>query len=264
MFWLITIPAILVLYACVRVIMSPKLKYHTLLYKIKASIIFRFGKLRRLRAFPWATWDGKEEREIDFPEVRDAQLVIKPGDIGLHNDWGFACNLGIPGGFKHAWIHVSPTEIVEAIAEGVMRRDNMNPLISDYAVILRPIGVTEEEKQEAVKRANAIVGCEYDANFNFDLDETEKVFSQNLRCDEFHDAFSCTETVGFAWLKCREKLDIFRSKHAGREAIIADDYLRMRFEIVWASKSVTVEWAEKVGLHEEGRHKIAEYWKGKK
>ena len=76
-----------------------------------------------------------------------------------------------------------------------------------------------------------------------------------------HGAFSCTETAAFSWLKCREKLGIFRTKHAGREAIVADDFLRMRFEIVWASKSVTVKWAEQQGLHEEGRHKIAEYWK---
>jgi hypothetical protein len=260
MFWLIAIPALVVIYACFRVIMSPNLRYHTLAYKIKAAIIFKAGGIRRLPSAPWITWDGKFERKVDFSEVREAQRFCKPGYVGLHKDEGFGCNLAIPGAFKHAWIFVEDSDIVEATEDGVLKRDNMFPLASDFAVILRPIGVTDEEAEEAVKRANAIVGCEYDANFNFNLDETEEIFSQNLRCDKFHAAFSCTETVGFSWLKCRDKLGIFRTKQAGREAIIADDFMRMRFEIVWASQSTTVEWAEDEGLHEEGRHKLQEYW----
>jgi len=249
--------------AIYRVIMSPTLKYHSLLYKFKAAIIFRAGKIRRLRHAPWITWDGKEEHEIDLTAVREAQGHIQPGDIGLHRDYGFACNLAIPGVMKHAWIHISPTEIVEAIAEGVVKRDNLYPLITDYAVILRPVGVTEEEIKEALARAESIVGSEYDANFNFALDDEGAKFSQNLRCGKFHGAFSCTETVAFAWLKCRNKLGIFRTQHAGREAIVADDYLRMHFEPVWVSPSVTKEWLEQSGMHEEGRVKIGEFLAGK-
>jgi len=245
--------------ALYRIIMSPNLRYHSFLYKVKAAIIFRCGKIRRLHAAPWVTWDGKEEREIDLKDVREAQRFVKAGDIGLHNDWGFACNLAIPGNFKHAWIFTGGDQIIEAVQEGVLKRDAMYPLISDYVVILRPMGVTHEEVREAVSRAESIVGSDYDANFDFDLDDEEKKFSTNLRCSKFHGAFSCTETVAFSWLRCRDKLGIFRTKHAGREAIIADDYLRMHFEVVWASPSVTPKWLEENGMHEEGRLKIGKF-----
>jgi hypothetical protein len=55
-------------------------------------------------------------------------------------------------------------------------------------------------------------------------------------------------------------LGIFRTVHAGREAVVADDFLSMNFEIAWVSPSVTVEWARAARLHEHGVEKIREYW----
>jgi hypothetical protein len=197
-------------------------------------------------------------------EVLRASGACRPGDIGIHRDAGYLSNLSIPGAFKHAWICVDGDDIVEAVSEGVIRRHNTYPLMTDYGMILRPIGVSGEDCYEAATRANNLVGCEYDANFKFDFAGDDEKYAANISSGKFHGAFSCTETVAFSWYHQRGKLGIFRSMHAGREAIIADDYLRMNFEIVWASPSVTVEWAEKAGLHEQGRVKIREYWERQK
>ena len=92
----------------------------------------------------------------------------------------------------------------------------------------------------------------------------ERSFARNLDAGKFHPAFSCTEVAGYSWFHCRDKLRIFRSKHAGRDAIIADDYLRMNFGIVWTSASVTAEWAEKNGMPEEAVRKIRDFHQGKR
>jgi hypothetical protein len=247
------------LYSLYRALMSPELQYHSLGYRLKAKLFFFLGDIRRIEAFPWVTW-ATSSHKVCLADATRACSLSQGGFVGLHRDSGYLSNLGIPGAFKHAWIHVGDNSIVEAISEGVVKRHELYPLLTDYAVILRPVGVTGDQVAEAVRRANSIVGCEYDANFNFDLSGASDKYSANLRSGDFHGAFSCTETVAFSWYHCRKILGIFRTVYAGREAIVADDYLRMNFEIVWASESVTVEWAEKAGLHEEGRLKIKEYW----
>lgn len=271
-FWIVVgVAAVVALFMFAKTIMSPELKYHSLAYKIKAKITFWVGDIRRLDSFPYLTWAGHEHK-LSYREMREASDICRAGDIGLHRDAGYASNLAIPGGFKHGWICVENGDIVEAVSEGVLKRGNLAPLISDYVVILRPMGINKQEINEAVRRAEGIVGCEYDANFNFDFggqarvmpDTQEKSFVQNLDSGNFHMAFSCTEVVGYSWYHCKDKLRIFRSKYAGRDAIIADDYLRMNFGIVWMSASVTPEWAKECGMPEEAVQKIKDFRDGKR
>jgi hypothetical protein len=249
-----------------KILLSPEMKYHSTAYKLKAKIFFWLGDICRLGSFPWVTWVPKSHK-MSFRDVREASFICRPGDIGLHKDDGFLSNLGIPGAFKHAWICVENHMCVEAISEGVIKRDDMAPLVSDYVVILRPRGVGKDSTTEAVARANALVGHPYDVNFKFDFKETEDALfgcrakrdiqkAVNISSGNYHVAFSCTETVGFCWYHEKKQLNIFRSMYAGREAIIADDFLRMSFNIVYASPSVTSEWALKQGISEEGRFKI--------
>jgi hypothetical protein len=263
----------LVLY---RIMTSPELRYHGAAYKVKAKLFFWLGDVRRLGAFPWVTWDSREHR-VTTKDARHGSMACRPGDVGLHRDDGFLSNLAIPGAFKHAWVVVDGDDCVEAISDGVVRRDNMVPLTTDYAVILRPIGASREDVSEAVRRAKTLVGCDYDANFAFDFEKSQQHLfkeetrrfekdlacgaSTNIKCGAYHSAFSCTEVAGFTWWHCKDKLRIFRSAHAGREAIIADDFLRMGFSVAWLSPSVTMEWALAHGLHEEGRQKIKEFLK---
>jgi hypothetical protein len=266
----LTILSLLILWG-----ISSKHNYDSFLYKVKSGLFFWLGDIRRVGSFPWVTW-ALNHHEMELRDVREASAVCRPGDIGLHKDNGFLSNLAIPGAFKHAWICVDDHMCVEAVSEGVLKRDDMTPLVSDFAVILRPKGVTEKEIQEAVVRANSIVGHPYDANFDFDFKETDEALFgtraindamnnrsliRNLTSGKFHAAFSCTEVASFCWYRAKEKLGIYKTQHSGREAIIADDFLRMNFDVVYASPSITEEWAIKYGLHEEGRCKISDYRK---
>lgn len=247
-----------------RIIMSPELQYHSFLYKIKAWIVFTFGHFRRLEFFPFFTTYGYDVHRMTFKDARNGSAVSRVGDIGIHRDEGFLSNCAIPGAFKHAWVVVDDNNCVEAIAEGVVHRDNLFPTYSDYVIILRPIGVNKTDVIEAFNRAMNLVGCEYDANFRFEFDQMNadyQNYMHNLKAG-FHKAFSCTETAAFCWYHKKETLGIFRSRHAGRDAVIADDFLKMNFGIVWMSPSVTVEWAKKAGLHDAGAQKIKMFLEG--
>lgn len=253
-----------------RMVMSPELQYHSVWYKLKAKIMFWAGDVRKVGSFPYVTWAAKRHG-LSYKEMRDGASMCRAGDIGLHRDDGYLSNLAIPGGFKHAWVCVENGDIVEAVSEGVIRRDALAPLVTDYAVILRPIGVSKGDVNRCVRRAMSIIGSDYDANFNFDFEEAEEAlggeegrFARNLGSGRFHPAFSCTEVAGYSWFHKRDELRVFRSTYAGREAIIADDYLRMNFGIVWLSRSATAEWAESCGMPEEAVRKISDFWDGKR
>ena len=240
-----------------------RVKISFLFYKLKAKLFFWLGDIRRLDCFPWVTW-ATHDHKIDLKDARHASQISQPGDIGLHRDSGYLSNCGIPGAFKHAWITVDNNDCVEAVSDGVLRRDELYPLLSDYAILLRPLSVNKTEIDETIRRANAIVGCEYDANFNFNLDQADAdlpAYTTNLKAGDFHHAFSCTETAAFCWYHCKKKLGIFRTIYAGREAIAADDFLKMNFGIVWMSPSITLERATQMGLH-EGLQKIKDYLEG--
>lgn len=253
--------ALATLIALVRVILSPQLKYHSFWYKIKAWLVFNLGHIRRLDFFPYFTIYGYDVHKMTLRAAREVCSLTQPGDIGLHRDQGFLSNLAIPGGFKHAWIFVGNNDCIEAVAEGVLKRDALVPLYSDYVIILRPRGVSPTERKRALRRAENLVGCEYDANFRFDFEKEEEAYvnCQNLCAGAFHAAFSCTEVASWAWYGSRNKLGISRSVYAGREAVIADDFVRFNFDIVWISQSVTVEWAEKQKMHPDAIQKIKNF-----
>lgn len=266
LFALLTVPVVLLGIALYKIILSPELRYHSFLYKAKAWLVFNVGHIRRLDNFPFFTAYGYDGHKVIHKDVRRGSAVARPGDIGLHRDEGFVSNLAIPGGFKHAWIFVHDNDCVEAISDGVVQRDCLAPMLTDYAVILRPVGTVKADVDKALARAETLVGCEYDANFNFPLDQFDEDYKKYLAhlSAGFHKAFSCTEVVAFSWYHRKDKLNIFRSQHAGREAVIADDFLRMNFGIIWMSPSVTLAWADSVGMHPESRQKIKDYIDGKR
>ncbi len=95
------------------------------------ELVFFFGDVRHLPAFPWVTW-AKHVHYVELGEVVEALPLIKFGDVGIHRDWGYLSNLAIPGFMKHAWIHTidgtSTPTIVEAISEGVVKRSAIYPM----------------------------------------------------------------------------------------------------------------------------------------
>jgi hypothetical protein len=203
---------------------------------------------------------------VTYEEITESLHLLKPGDIGLHREWGAFSNLAIPGFMKHAWIHTdcSPDlakhRIVEATQEGVLPKHAIIPMRSDYTAIVRPQNVSEIDCGLAVRKAMKIVGCKYDADFNFNIEEEIEHLKDHVRnLKKFDKAFSCTEVVSFSWWHCREQLRIYRSLHRGKQVILADDFLKRSFEIVWLSDSVTVDSARREGLHEEGLMMVQEY-----
>jgi len=252
-----------------KIMLSPELKYHSFWYKLKSKLFFFIGDFRTISSLPFVSTEIKEHFKIHFSDIREGDLLSKPGDVGLHRIKGAWSNAGIPGAFKHAWIVVDGNKCVEACSDGVVLRDALYPLATDYAVILRPKDVSEKDIEMAIKRSKAIVGCHYDANFKFDLEEANDMievrdlgrYRSNISAGAFHPAFSCTETVGFSWFHKRSALRLFRTSYAGRDAIVADDFLKMNFDVVWASPNLTEKWLVARGLHEEGRRKILEWLK---
>ena len=259
-------------------------------------MVFFVGDIRRLHSFPWVTW-SVHAHEIDYDEVLETLPLIEYGDVGIHRDNGYLSNLAIPGFMKHAWIHVSDgmqkPHIIEAISEGVIKRNAIYPLFSDFTIILRPKNVSEKERKGACKKAQGVIGEKYDVHFDFNIEEELTHFNKINNLDnkrtikiqndlryytgthkdealndmkeaqenlqKFDGAFSCTELVSYAWWHKREELRLFRKQSRGKSVILADDFLNGAWEIIWASASVNIENAHKFGLHEEGLEMIRSY-----
>jgi hypothetical protein len=248
-----------------------------LLQAIWRKIVFFVGDVHHVPTFPWVSW-GIKKHNMGYDEILEALPIIQYGDIGLHRDNGFLSNIAIPGFMKHGWIYVQDglekPSIVEAISQGVIERNSIYPTYSDYTIIVRPLHVSEEERKGACRKAEAIVGEQYDVNFAFDI-EKELTYYQGLKVDdasqdlleaqvglrEYSPAFSCTEVCSYAWWHKRELLRLYRSERRGKHCIIADDFLNGSWEIVWMSQSVTLDSAKKLGLHEEGLSMVAAYLK---
>jgi hypothetical protein len=266
----------------------------TRLHRAWRRIVFWAGDVRRIRHFPWVTWDVSEHL-VEYREAVAALARLRAGDVGLHREKGYLSNLAIPGFMKHAWLHLNgPTrwtapggrelhdtaglEVVEAVSEGVLRRSALYPIRSDYTIILRPRGVEPRSTRWALEKARRIVGCQYDVDFQFDIEaELERfgsageppeqraarrhdleVFHANLRA-EWDGGFSCSEAVSFAWWHERERLGLRREPIRGKNVILPDRLLNRGFEIVWLSDSVTPEVARKLGCSEEGLAMIREF-----
>jgi hypothetical protein len=255
-----------------------------LLNNLYRDAVFFVGDVKKIESFPWITWATKKHK-VGFEEVLDSLPLIRHGDIGIHRDEGYLSNIAIPGFMKHAWIHTDdmleePGEsrhknmIVEAISDGVVYRSAIYPMYSDYTIILRPKDATEKSRRGACRKAKGVVGARYDHNFKFDIENELKYYNGNDITNAERDlghsleymrkydhGFSCTEVVSYSWWHEREKLRLYREKSRGKDIILADSFLNTNFEIVWMSKSVTLESASKFGLHEEGLEMIKNHLK---
>ncbi len=239
------------------------------------KLVFFAGDIRKLNSFPWVTW-SKHEHRVDYSEILEVLPLIKYGDVGIHRDSGYLSNLAIPGFMKHGWIHVDDgiekPSIIEAISEGVINRNAIYPMFSDFTIILEPKGVTDKERKGACKKAKGVLGEKYDVNFAFDIEKEleyyhgtdTKAAKRDLEdgqtyLQEFDGAFSCTELVSYAWWHKRDELRLFREEVKGKKVILADSFLNGGWSIKWVSKSVTVESAITLGLHEEGIEMIRKF-----
>lgn len=237
-------------------------------------LVFFFGKIRSLNHFPWVTW-AEIDYSISYDEIMNITDKIQFGDVGLHRHDHYLQNIAISGFMIHAWIHTEDGftgKIVEAVSEGVLHRNYLYGMHSDFTVILRPKNVTENERKGACLKAKQIVGSKYDPDFKFDIEKEIEYWSGKDKEDavahlregqeymqHFEPAFTCTEVAAYSWWHRREDLRLYRTERLGKTVILADTFLNNSWEIVWMSNSVTPEVAKDLGLGEEGVLMIKKY-----
>lgn len=256
-------------------------------------LVFGLGDIYRTPHAPFVSF-GHAEPQLAHEETDEALPLLRAGDVGLHREDGAFSNLAIPGYMKHAWIHMNgpipgtaldpqfkkicydtrDMRIVEAVSEGVIKRHPRWPFDSKYIIVLRPRQVTKNDIQSAVEKAEKIVGVQYDADFQFDIEDELKRFGVQERAiedqleatknlqqlhAEWDGGFSCTETVSFAWWHKRKELGLFRTHARGKEVILADSLINRGWDIVWMSSTVNIKDAKNNGLGEEGILMMEEY-----
>jgi len=233
-----------------------------LLRELKKKLIFFAGDIRREHCPGGFAW-GKYERLIDYEEAEDAYYSARVGYIGLHRTRGDLSNVAINGFTKHAWLHTGFDRIIEAVSNGVLERHAFHPLMSDYAIIVKPL-VLPAAREQAARRIRLMVGCPYDDTFTFDLEIVADLFADketalaNMR--RYGLGVSCTEMVALGYVGHRRELGLYRTKQGKRQVILPDAFISTHFEILWASKHTTAVNAAKMGLHEEGVEMLREYW----
>jgi len=226
-------------------------------------------------------------RESEFAEIIPS---LEPGDVILHRDDRFgAVNWFIGGVMIHAGIYVGNDLVVEAVSEGVKERHVRHILESDYTMVVRPIGLSKYARDrvnhDAVNKARAIVGCDYDPLFDFcDAVEFEQIaciqrgYVSHRWAHVAREAgitFCCTEIPYFCFYPVREQLGLFRRRnvslfvkflkwlglHPGEAVIDADMYVTAHgFDLIWCSNSATPQWSAKAGASEAMMSKISAYW----
>lgn len=253
-------------------------------YRAFRWVVFKVGDTKWLgvRHFPFvATW-AVEEHDIDLNEViRDALPRLQPGDVCLHRDRGFLSNLAIGGAMVHAALYVGDGQVVEAISEGVVRRHAAHILHSDRAMIVRPRFESAEARDRAVADAIAwaerIVGFPYDPLFRFGCKPQRDLITARgpERAVRRQVRFCCTKVPFFCYLDHVEALGLKRRRnatplhtvlswfglHPGRAVVDADMYVHANFDLVWASRRMTVDWARRKGAKGEYLKKLEDYWR---
>jgi uncharacterized protein YycO len=226
------------------------------LHKLFRKAVFWAGDVRRLNTFSYVTWDAGDYL-ISLDEViREAIPKLNMGDIILTRHKGYLSNLFIGGFMIHTGVYVGDGWVVEAISEGVVKHHVANILHADYAMILRPKFDTASETEDAIERAvywaELAVGCEYDELFNFDVEREREALRKGQKKNI---KLACTEVALLCYydyvdklgIKLRRNINLFTrvlgwlGLNVGEEVIDADVYVKANFDVIWKSKSITVE-----------------------
>jgi hypothetical protein len=236
---------------------------------IKKKLIFLAGDIRREKCIGGFAW-GKYEHFLDYDESMFSILYANEGYIGLHRNRGDLSNVGVPGFMKHAWIYTGGNYIVEAVSEGVLKRNHLHASHgTDYLLILEPI-ISREVQQEAAKKALYLseLNLPYDDHFKFNLEINDSLFADKDIAQEnmktFDIGMTCSEVSSVCYVGHRRELGIFRTKLGKREVVLPDAFISTHFKIRFASKYTTPEVAKSFDLGEEGCTMIEEYWKERK
>ena len=253
---------------------EPKLP---LMFKLFRWMVFLMGDLRWLgwKKFPFCLGWYSYEEKIDLNEVLyDAIPMLKPGDVILHRDEGFLSNIFIGGAMIHAGLYVGDGQVVEAISEGVVRRNAAHILYSDRAIILRP-RVSEDAKTQAIEWAHRIVSFGYDFMFNFNGEnEREMIRKHGIAARNMGVRFACTEVPYFCYLDHTRGMSIKRRRNVnlltrslsviglkpGEAVVDADMYVVADMDVIWCSKKFTPEYCSSRRCGPEYVAKVKSWW----
>lgn len=194
-------------------------------YRIQKALFRFIGDIRWHGLFHplWFTINAKTF-QLKGKHYRELEKLIQPGDIIIRRFEGYIDKWLIPGWWNHAGIYCGAMNgigtfttrgkrVIHAISDGVIVDDLIDFMRTDHIIVLR---APERYKEEALKRAKAAVGSDYD--FAFDFKET-------LR-------FSCTELISHCYN------GIIRGrKRFGRYTVVADDIVNTPgLDVIWDSR----------------------------
>lgn len=160
---------------------------------------------------------------ISAKDYRDIKANLKRGDVLLSRVRGEFSNLGIPGFFTHAAIAYDDTTVIESTTRGVVKTDLIDFVMKkDYIAVLRPVFMSERERDLSAFMAQEQLGKPYD--FEFATSDIK--------------AFYCSELVWFCYQKISGSKLFSPKKILGRETVLPQDFITAqdKFIMLWKSK----------------------------
>lgn len=187
----------------------------------------------RLAAPPESLWYRLKKLIIDFfsnldyakPEVRGVTPAmarevlpqLQPGDILLRRTEGTSGNWFIPSWWKHAGVYVGEGHVVDAAFKGTAKNSLEGFMTEgDSLMIVRPKGLTPQQREAIAAYAERQVGKPYD--FDFDFDDEARL--------------SCTELASHA-LRAGAGKNLVEPNLLG--AVTGDHFKNSNFELVWTN-----------------------------
>ncbi len=185
-------------------------------YKIQKAVFRFIGDIK------WSGWKkpfwftiNANGYQLKGEHYRFLSKVIKPGDILIRRFEGYVDKWLIPGFWNHGGIYIGgeKEQVVHATSDGVIIEDILNFMRTDHMIVLR---APSEMVEDAIKRADGIVGLEYD--FSFDFVGRKR--------------FSCTEVIDFCYPNM-----VTPKKRFWKITIVADDIVSCsELSVVWDSR----------------------------
>lgn len=164
---------------------------------------------------------GNPEPRITEALVREVMLKIQVGDILLSREEWKLTNPFVPGLLGHAAIYYGSQLVVEAVAPEV-RTDFLERWLyqKDSVVVVRPVGLTQDDRELAARIAYAEKGKDYDYGFV----PTAK-------------AFYCSELITYAYaMATGDAFEFYPRKTFGVKTVLPQDFYDAvkdgKFEII--------------------------------